>query len=225
VGATEDAHYDPARSAELRPHSTCLIVPEEWLTWQQAGERFGLSPDAVRMRARRLGWRTQPNNEGRTLVLVPADAEVRPRERASEHMRAHSPERSREQSVEIMRLTTLLEAADSRAKRAETRVEQAEKRADRAEKRADAADTDRRSAEARADRAEQAVAGERSRADALRDQLDATQSELQRAHDAAEQSRQYAKEAEDGLQALRQAEEARKARGRWTRLMAAWLGK
>jgi len=199
-------------------------VPDEWLTWQQAGERFGLSPDAVRMRARRLGWRTQPNNEGRTLVLVPADAEVRPRERAPEHMGTHSAERSGEQSIEIMRLVTLLEAADGRAKRAETRVEQAEQRADRAEKRADAADTDRRSAMARADRAEQAVTGERSRADALRDQLEATQNDLQQARDAAEQSRQRAREAEDGLQALRQADEARRARGRWTRLMAAWLG-
>ena len=47
-----------------------------WLTWQQAGDRFGLSPDAVRMRARRLGWRTQPGNEGRTLVEIPEDAEM-----------------------------------------------------------------------------------------------------------------------------------------------------
>jgi hypothetical protein len=156
-------------------------VPKEWLTWQQAGQRFGLSPDAVRMRARRLGWRTQPNNEGRTLVLVPADAEVRPRERAPEYMESHSPERSGEQSIAIMRLTTLLEAANGRAERAETRVEHAEQRADRAEKRADAADTDRRSAEARADQAEQAIIGERSRADALRDQLDTTQNELQQA--------------------------------------------
>jgi len=200
------------------------MPPEEWLTWQQAGQRFGLSPDAVRMRARRLGWRTQPNNEGRTLVLVPADAEVRPRERTPEHMGAHSAERSGEQSIEIMRLATLLEAADGREKRAEARVEQAERRADRAEKRADAADTDRRSAEARADRAEQAVAGERSRADALRDQLDATQNELQQVRDAAEQSRQHAREAEDGLQALRRADEARKARGRWARLRTAWRG-
>ena len=145
-------------------------MPEEWLTWQQAGERFGLSPDAVRMRARRLGWRTQPNNEGRTLVLVPAAAEVRPRERA--------PERATELSIEIMRLATLLEAADGRATLAEGRVEQAEQLADRAEKRVDAADADRRSAEARADRAEQAVAGERSRAAVLSDRLDAAQDEL-----------------------------------------------
>jgi chromosome segregation ATPase len=201
-----------------------MIVPEEWLTWQQAGERFGLSPDAVRMRARRLGWRTQPNNEGRTLVLVPADAEVRPRERAPEHMGAHSAVRSGEQSVEIMRLATLLEASDGRAKRAETRVEQAEQRADRAEKRADAADTDRRSAEARADRAEQAVAGERSRADTLRDRLDAAEDELRQAREAADQARQHATDAEDAIEAARRADAERKARGRWTRLRTAWRG-
>ena len=48
----------------------------DWLTYAQAGERFGVSAEAVRLRARRLGWRTQPCNDGRTLVLVPEDADV-----------------------------------------------------------------------------------------------------------------------------------------------------
>ena len=35
-----------------------------WLTYAQAAERLGLSPEAVRHRARRSGWRTQPGNDG-----------------------------------------------------------------------------------------------------------------------------------------------------------------
>ena len=31
-----------------------------WLTYAQAGEHLGLSPEAVRHRARRSGWRTSP---------------------------------------------------------------------------------------------------------------------------------------------------------------------
>jgi hypothetical protein len=46
----------------------------DWQTYAQAGERFGVSAEAVRLRARRLGWRTQPGNDGRTLVLVPDNA-------------------------------------------------------------------------------------------------------------------------------------------------------
>src|SRR5690349_754610 len=108
-------------------------MPEEWLTWQQAGERFGLSPDAMRMRARRLGWRTQPSNEGRTLVLVPAEAEaqVRPREHSPAREAEHVAERSPEHSVEVKHLVDLLAAADQRTARAERRAEQAEQRADR----------------------------------------------------------------------------------------------
>ena len=61
-----------------RPLAPPLARPLErpaWLTYAQAGERLGLSPEAVRHRARRSGWRTQPGNDGRTLVLVPDDIE------------------------------------------------------------------------------------------------------------------------------------------------------
>ncbi len=53
-------------------------MPERWLTDQQMGDLFGMSAEAARHRARRLGWRTQPNNEGWMLVLVPERAEAQP---------------------------------------------------------------------------------------------------------------------------------------------------
>ena len=77
---------------------------------------------------------------------------------------------------------------------------------------------------ARADRAEQALVAERSRADTLHDRLDATQDDLRQAREAADQAKHHAREAEDAIKSLRQADEERKARGRWARLRAAWRG-
>jgi hypothetical protein len=51
----------------------------------------------------------------------------------------------------------------------------------------------------------------RSQIDGLRDRLDAAEREVQEARQEAE--------------ALRQADAAQKARGRWARLRAAWLGR
>lgn len=65
---------------------------DKWLTYQQGGELFGMSSEAFRQRARREGWRTQPGNDGRTLVLMPDGAAVRPRVRPPEQSAAQTPE-------------------------------------------------------------------------------------------------------------------------------------
>jgi chromosome segregation ATPase len=164
-------------------------VPE-WLTYAQAAKRFGMSAEAVRMRAHRLAWRTQRGNDGRTLILVPDDAAIEPRTRSPAQGR--SDEHSPPQGAEIVRLTTLLAAADARVEKADQRAELAEKRVEQAENRANTADIDRRAADARADaataradaaegradRAEQGREGERRRADALRDRLDVLQAQF-----------------------------------------------
>ena len=111
----------------------------EWLTYAQAGARFGVSPDALRMRAHRLGWRTQPGNDGRTLVQVPDDAEVSPRARSPERSSEHAPEHAAERATLIASALAALEDA----------VATLRERAEIAERRADAADTDRRAAQAR----------------------------------------------------------------------------
>jgi hypothetical protein len=54
-------------------------MAEQWRTYQQAGDLLGMSSEAARQRARRLKWRTQRGNDGRTLVLVPEVPGVRPR--------------------------------------------------------------------------------------------------------------------------------------------------
>jgi hypothetical protein len=66
-------------------------MPPEWLTYAQAGEKFGLSPEAIRLRARRFGWRTQPGNDGRTLVIVPEDADVQRRLRPTGVLPSSAP--------------------------------------------------------------------------------------------------------------------------------------
>jgi hypothetical protein len=80
-------------------------------------------------------------------------------------------------------------------------------------------------AEQRADRAEVARNEANSRAEALRELLEATQLELveQRAlTDRADDARQ---QAEQGANELRQADEARKARGRLRRTWDGWRGR
>ena len=42
----------------------------EWLSYAQVGDRLGITPEAARSRAKRLRWRRQTANDGKTLVLV-----------------------------------------------------------------------------------------------------------------------------------------------------------
>jgi hypothetical protein len=64
---------------EVRPNALEQQVSDILLTYTQAGERLGLTSVAMLMRAKRWGWRTRPGNDGRTLILVPADAEIEAR--------------------------------------------------------------------------------------------------------------------------------------------------
>jgi hypothetical protein len=56
-----------------------------WLTYAEAGDRLGITPEAARSRAKRLGWRRQLGNDGRALVWAaleprpPGDRPVTPR--------------------------------------------------------------------------------------------------------------------------------------------------
>ena len=94
-----------------------------------------------------------------------------------------------------------------------------------AERRAEAADTDRRIAQARLehaevarDQAEQATAAERARADVLSEGNGMIQA------GAKEVARLHAPEAARATEAIRQADDAHKAVGRWARLRRAWRG-
>ena len=130
-----------------------FVHPEgSWLSYAQVGELFGLSADAARVKARRAGWRRQPGNDGRTLVLVPSEA-------ADEQNPGRTPGRSTPievlgQAVET--LTAQLEAERTRADTVRAEAAAALALADRLT--AQVADAGERAdrAEARAGQAEQA---------------------------------------------------------------------
>ncbi len=178
----------------------------DWLTYAQIGARFGVSAEAARLRARRLGWRMQPGNDGRTLVLVPDDAAVQLRPPV------RPPVRPPGRTGETARLAALL--AEERG-----RAERADRRADDALARADAADADRRAADARADRerdradrAEQGREGERARADELRDRLAGLEMEIAQHREAFKARIAEADSAVGDLQAERTLFEERAGR-------------
>ena len=181
--------------------TTGPAIGAAWLTYAQIGERFSMSPEAARQRARRLRWRTQPGNDGRTLVLVPDSTAVQPRGRPPDRTTDQPTVQTPGQPSVFARLSGLLERANERADKAEARAEQERQGRERAEARADTADTDRRAAQARADQAEAGRDNERARADDLRDRLIAMQEQLADAHaalQAAEEAKARAGRAEQG---------------------------
>jgi phage shock protein A len=107
--------------------------------------------------------------------------------------------------------------AEERAERAERRAEQAEQRGEEANKRADAA-------LALADRSLAQLADATAEANTLREAIDGLRAKVARTEDMADQASAQAQEAAGRIAEMERAEVARKARGRWARLRAAWRG-
>jgi hypothetical protein len=196
----------------------------QWLTYAEAGARFGISADAFRQIAMRRGWsRRRPKDDpvGRVQVQIPPDVEIRPR---TDVARPANGSASGYPALEILVLYAALERERVRADFAESRAEasaaradaadadrrQAEARADAAIARADAAISDRRAAEVRAERLDHALTAERMRTGALQERIDVLVAEIGNARQMAETAWQ--------------AEEARQSRSLTTRLLAAWRG-
>ena len=208
-----------------------------WLTYSAAAERFGVSAEAVRQIALRRKWpRRKPNDDpvGRVQVLVPDEAELRPRtpvQRSYEHpLDGRSSAEIDVWRERAERAEMVADLERERADQAEHRADAAEARADRADRtavtereRADLADADRRAADiradaavARADRAEQGREGERARADALRDRLEVLQAHAEERagraeNDVFELKGQLATAQSAAAEAGREAEAARQA--------------
>jgi hypothetical protein len=49
---------------------------DSWLTYAEAGQRLGVSPEAARAKAARKRWRRQVGNDGLARVLLPGDLPV-----------------------------------------------------------------------------------------------------------------------------------------------------
>ena len=150
-------------------------MAERWLTYQQAAEALGMTAEAVRHRARRLGWRTQPGNEGRTLVLLPEGEAVRPPVRSAVQTSV--------QTGEVSDLAGVLKA----------QLERERERADKAEARAGQAEVEREAARIASARAE-------SEAAALREERE----RLLRERDVAQEEAKKLREREAEIQAERE---------------------
>ena len=148
-----------------------------WLTYQEAGDRLGVSAEAARAKAARKRWRRQIGNDGLARVWLPGDLPVTTRARGSgdQPMTPRSPPgRKPSDTLLIKSLETHVEAL--KAQLAGDRGELVGMREALAEARARADAADARSVElssalaaekARADRAIEAFASLADRLDAL----------------------------------------------------------
>ena len=137
-------------------------MADRWLTYAEAGELFGLSAEAMRKRAHRLRWRTQPGNEGRTLVLVPDGAELHPAAHPAGH---HPGVRADELLAEVL-AETRRRADAAEARNRELAAELAEQREARAR------------AEGEAQATREALGHERGRAVEAEAERDAARAEV-----------------------------------------------
>lgn len=73
-----------------------------WLTYQQAGERLGISAEAARQRALRGHWPRRRSNDGVAVVQVPEGVAVRTNARRTpEHTGVEHPDEHTDASVRI----------------------------------------------------------------------------------------------------------------------------
>jgi colicin import membrane protein len=157
-----------------------------------------------------------PTKDHADIVRWDAGADDPALARAGRAEKAAGLKRERADQAETQQALRHAEAADTDRRAADAR-------ADAAMFRADAAEVDRRAAQAHADAAEARAQRTEDRRAELRDRLDAAQTEFVTAGQAAKQARRQ--DAQATAEAIRQADDAaRRGRGRWARLRAAWRG-
>lgn len=49
------------------------MTEDRWMNYADAAEALGMTAESIRQRARREGWRKTLGNDGRALILIPAD--------------------------------------------------------------------------------------------------------------------------------------------------------
>jgi hypothetical protein len=175
-------------------------MAERWLTYQQAGEVLGMSPEAARQRARRLKWRTQPGNDGRTLVLLPEALDIRPRVRPPGRTAGQPPVQTPEQTGGQPPVQPPGQTGDDKALAdvvAAFREVEARLLADleAARARADLAEQEREEARIRAAHTEGEVDGLKTSAEHMHEELARMRREVAEAHNRAVVAEREAREA------------------------------
>jgi hypothetical protein len=198
-----------------------------WLTYEALAVARDIQRDAARRLAQRHRWRRQTGNDGLARVLVPPEWVSTSRDIAGDDLGLATAQPD-VVAPDVAGVVTALQGAIDTLRqqlvRADARSDEFQMERNQALAKAEEAREEAGAERSRADRAEQTVAAERRRAEVLRERLEATEAQARSAEQAADQARQHVREAEDAIAELRRADEARKARGRWTRLRAAWRG-
>ena len=154
---------------------------EQWVTYQQGGEMFGMTAEAFRQRARRERWRTQLANDGKTLVLLPDGAAVRPRVRtgAQEGSRyGQPPAQTAEHTRTISDLAALLTEQHRERERLDAQWRAERERADVLQTALVAEKEARARAEGRAEAEHEAFVRADERANTLQTQLHQAQQQV-----------------------------------------------
>jgi hypothetical protein len=238
----------PDKPSDRPPVRATDDAGSRWISLSELAGLLGISRASASKLARRNRWRSQTNNQGHVLMLVPADALMRPADKPQDSPRDSAADMSDGQATDITAVLDALgeaharetaalrearDAAQALVNRTLTQLAEERARTEQAEQRAQAAIVESvtlreraaiavqrtEAAERRAERAEQEMAEERARADKMRKTLETTHDVLTSAE------RRAAREAQDAVVALRRAETERKARGLLARLRDAWEGK
>src|SRR5690348_103590 len=175
-----------------------------WMTYDQLAAARDIQRDGARRLAQRHRWRRHAGNDGLARVLVPNEWASASRDIARDVTRDKedaATKQSRAVTPDVAEVVTALQGAVDTLRQ---RAEQAEEDASEAHKRADVA-------VALADRTQTQLADATTDVGKLRDRLEAAQAYLRAAQATAEE--------------LRQAEAARKARGRLRRAWDGWWGR
>jgi hypothetical protein len=190
-----------------------------WMSYTELAVALGIKRASAKRVAMRHRWQRQQGNDATARVAVPVTVLSDNRKGVRDDSRNPVPGGIKERSPGGRSLSvTGLNAA----------VEVLREQVAAANARADAADADRRIAQARLELAEVARDAARERAESAERERAVAVAIADEAVRAAEvatvQARSEVAEARDAADQIKQADEARQARGRWARLRAAWRG-
>jgi hypothetical protein len=109
-----------AMDASPQPDNPPIVTPDDsrWMTFAELAGARGISKAAAERLVRRHKWRRQPGNDGRVLVLVPAEATA-------------PDDRKVNRDDSRARALGVIQAALAAQERAEARADRAESRADK----------------------------------------------------------------------------------------------
>jgi hypothetical protein len=175
-----------------------------WISFAELAAARGISKASAIKLVRRHGWRRQRDNQGHVRALVPLTWAQDDQDGAGDNLKDSTPDNSADTGLlarGFAALEDVVAGLRGQLDAANARADEAHKRADAVLALAEQTLGQLAEANARAERAEDATEAQRRRVTALQDDLDMARAQATAAHDM--------------VRTLRQADDARKARGCW----------